>query len=395
MSDFRPTMDGAQVWELSLQPETDSDDQNRIRLAKSPFEVGRGGPRDLVIACPHVSKLHALFEVQGKKLLLRDQGSTNGTFVNGVRRSDCVELQVGDIVQFGSHEYRVGIEAELPPTETMSVEYSAVFRNTLEFRQVIKERAIVPSFQAVINPFSRRALGYEVLVRSTRDGLCGAGELFVAAARVGMEAELSELSRSVGMAHARHLPETALRFLNTHPSELGSSKLVPSLAALREENPHAPIVLEIHESAVCNPKMIKEFSRELQQLEIGLAYDDFGQGQSRILELIEAPSDFLKFDMELIRSIDQAPKSRQNLLASLVQLAKDVGTLSIAEGVETLAEVQACQQLGFDLVQGYFYGRPQPIEWIVADLASEKFEGVDEDPSATDGATTYLHTISS
>lgn len=394
MNEFRPTFDGPRVWELTLQPAGDGDEQGRVRLAKSPFEVGRGGPRDLIINCPHVSKLHAVFEVQGKTLLLRDQGSTNGTFVNGVRRKDAVELQVGDIVQFGSYEYRIGIEAELPATETMSVEYSAVFRNTLEFRQIIKERAIVPSFQAVMNPVSGRALGYEVLVRSTRDGLCGAGELFVAAARVGMEAELSELSRSVGMAHARHLPDAAIRFLNTHPSELGSPKLVPSLAALREENPTAPIVLEIHESAVCNPKMIKAFSSEFQQLEIGLAYDDFGQGQSRILELIEAPSDFLKFDMELIRGIDQAPKSRQNLLASLVRLAKDVGTLSIAEGVETLAEVRACQQLGFDLVQGYFYGRPKSIEWIVADLASEDRSSDEENVSQSANATTFLQTLS-
>jgi EAL domain-containing protein (putative c-di-GMP-specific phosphodiesterase class I) len=71
----------------------------------------------------------------------------------------------------------------------------------------------------------------------------------------------------------------------------------------------------------------------------------------------------------VIRGIDQAPKARQQMLRSLVQMARDIGIMTIAEGVETRNERDACQEIGFDLVQGYFFGKPQPIELIVASLA--------------------------
>lgn len=51
---------------------------------------------------------------------------------------------------------------------------------------------------------------------------------------------------------------------------------------------------------------------------VKLVYDDFGAGQARVLELAEAPSDVLKFDMSLIRDIDSAPPPRQRLVGSEV-----------------------------------------------------------------------------
>ncbi len=259
-----------------------------------------------------------------------------------------------------------------PLSDAISTESPAMFRSRLEFQQILHDRAITPSFQPIVNPFSGTVLGYEVQVRSTRDGRRGAADLCLAASRVGMEDELSALTRSIGMIHARFLPSHAIRFLNTHASEIAGSKLLASLTALRENDPDVPIVLEIHESSISEPPLIKEFNKQLQQLDIGLAYEGFGQGESRILEFIEAPPDFLKFNIELIRGIHVAAKSRQKLLASLVQLARDLGTLTIAEGVEALPELEVCKQLGVDLVQGYYSGRPQPVEWILADLVNGK-----------------------
>ncbi len=56
---------------------------------------------------------------------------------------------------------------------------------------------------------------------------------------------------------------------------------------------------------------------QLRDLNIGVAYDDFGAGQTRLSELVEAPPDYLKFDMSMIRRIDQAPTERQRMLGSL------------------------------------------------------------------------------
>jgi EAL domain-containing protein (putative c-di-GMP-specific phosphodiesterase class I) len=356
-------------WELIPRAENSAGELAAIPLGKSPFEVGRTGPRDLLVQCQHVSRKHAEFLIYGRDLYLEDNGSTNGTFINGIRIHGRRQLQPDDIVQFGSYEWSVSQNVDVSPLETMNLPGNSLFASAIEFKQLMVDRAITPNYQPIVNVSSGTTIGYEVLVRSARDGFRSANELFGAATRAGMECGLSELSRSEGMRHGQFLPNNAVRFLNAHPSEIASPNLIRTLEQLREENTQVPIVLEIHESSICNPAVIKDFARQLRQLDIGLAYDDFGQGPSKILELIDAPSDFLKFDIEVIRGIDQAPKARQQMLRSLVQMARDIGIMTIAEGVETRNERDACQEIGFDLVQGYFFGKPQPIELIVASLA--------------------------
>ncbi len=58
---------------------------------------------------------------------------------------------------------------------------------------------------------------------------------------------------------------------------------------MRELSSEIPLVLEIHEAAVTNPKDISELSRQIRELNIRIAYDDFGAGQGRIAELGECP----------------------------------------------------------------------------------------------------------
>ena len=62
--------------------------------------------------------------------------------------------------------------------------------------------------------------------------------------------------------------------------------------------------------------------------------------------------------MSLIRDIDTALPQRQRVVAALVQMVRDLGIRSVAEGVETEAEADVCLQMGFDLGQGFLFGRP-------------------------------------
>ncbi|MDA1178137.1 MAG: EAL domain-containing protein, partial [Planctomycetota bacterium] len=96
------------------------------------------------------------------------------------------------------------------------------------------------------------------------------------------------------------------------------------------------------------------FLRENKQ-EISFSTKKFG-----LVELAEVCPDFLKFDMKLIQKIDTAPASRQQFLASLVKMVAELGVHPLAEGVETKAEHQVCEQIGFTHGQGYYYGRPAP-----------------------------------
>ena len=95
---------------------------------------------------------------------------------------------------------------------------------------------------------------------------------------------------------------------------------------------------------------------------MGLAYDDFGAGQARLLELAEVPPHYLKFDMSFVRGIHEAGPRRRHLLTSLVSVARDLLVYTVAEGVESKEEAEVCMRIGFTHAQGFHFGRPRPVE---------------------------------
>ena len=94
-------------------------------------------------------------------------------------------------------------------------------------------------------------------------------------------------------------------------------------------------------------------------MEIRITYDDFGTGPARINELAEIPPDFVKFDMTLIRGIQDATSSKQQVVSRLVSLVNEIGSIALAEGVETEGEARVCKEMGFALCQGYLTGKPK------------------------------------
>ena len=70
------------------------------------------------------------------------------------------------------------------------------------------------------------------------------------------------------------------------------------------------------------------------------------------------PPDVVKFDISLIRAIDKASSNKQQVVSKLVRLVKDLGSVPLAEGVETEEEAAVCLSMGFELCQGYLTGRP-------------------------------------
>jgi EAL domain-containing protein (putative c-di-GMP-specific phosphodiesterase class I) len=96
----------------------------------------------------------------------------------------------------------------------------------------------------------------------------------------------------------------------------------------------------------------------LKDLGMRLAYDDFGAGQSRLMELADVPPDVLKFDMRMIHGLSHASDERQNMVRSLVKIVRSLAVVPLAEGIETGDEAAICRDLGFELAQGYFFGRP-------------------------------------
>ena len=101
-----------------------------------------------------------------------------------------------------------------------------------------------------------------------------------------------------------------------------------------------------------------ELRKRLNDLNIDLAYDDFGAGQARMLDLVEVPPDVLKFDISLVRDINNASPKRHKMVQTMVAMVRDFEIVPLAEGVETSSEAETCLDLGFETAQGFYFGHP-------------------------------------
>ena len=184
--------------------------------------------------------------------------------------------------------------------------------------------------------------------------------MFRVATQLNLEIELSTMLRWEGVRAGQACPAGTHLFVNTHPREVAEPRTDRFAPLAARSYPAQRLTLEIHESAVTDVRPHDRNPTALTELEIGLAYDDFGAGQSRLNELVEGKPDYVKFDMSLIRDLDTSSPQRQELVASLVRMVRNLGIDSVAEGVETEGEGQTCRQMGFELAQGFFFGRPAP-----------------------------------
>lgn len=332
-----------------------------VPIHTTPFQVGRSSDLALSLPSKTVSSVHAELTERGMVLELRDLGSTNGTFVNGKRIKDKIRLEPDDLVQFADLAFRVLRQSVTTNSATESQDVCDQAQSLVMFDRLMSERAVVPHYQPLVDLRTQETIGYEVLGRSRIPHLESPAAMFSAAAHLNLERQLSEMFRWKAIQETMSLDQPMHLFLNTHPVELEKVGLVDSIRGLRELAPRQPITLEIHEAAVTNPEAMKELRSALKDMRVALAFDDFGAGQTRLGELVDVHPDYLKFDMSLIRAIDTASVERRRMLATLVQMVEQLGITSLAEGIETEGEFAACLDVGFQLAQGYFFGRPSPL----------------------------------
>lgn len=327
------------------------------------FQIGRRSDVNLCLANPRVSKIHAELIASERAILVRDLHSTNGTYVNGQRIAQDTSVSEWDVIQFADHEFVVGRASNQYATCTMdSIDCDS--QGILAcFHQLMSERSVIPYFQPIVRYADNQLIGYEVLARSAISGMSNPRDMFAAAERTGLAASLSVMCRENGVEIARKLVKPGLLFVNTHPSERAHAGLLESLIHLRTMAPGLDLVVELHEEAVTQPREIAELRSELRSLGIQLAYDDFGAGKARLMELAEVAPDYLKFDIGLIRDIHLAPQ-RQQMVAGLVRMVRELGIQPLAEGIEQAAEAEVCRQIGFTHAQGYFHGRPTAAEFL-------------------------------
>jgi EAL domain-containing protein (putative c-di-GMP-specific phosphodiesterase class I) len=360
----RVTATEADVWFLcgSIRP---GEPIRHIAIDDHPFIVGRRPGASLSLQYRTVSGNHASLRIDGRRLMLEDLNSTNGTYVNGERVTGAaIPVVEEDLIHFAEAPFRVLRQS--PTSENNGTIEENVCDQALalvQFDRLMSQKLVVPHFQPIIKLACGTQIGHEILGRGKVFGLESVGAMFQAAEQLNLEVELSQLLRWEGIRVGREFGSDVALFVNTHPKEMMGDGLIDSLIRVREMAGSQPIILEIHEAAVTRPEMMQELCLRLNDLDIQLAYDDFGSGQARLAELIEARPHVVKFDISLIHGIDAADTHRKKMIETLVQMVRDLDILSLAEGVETAEEAAVCLDLGFDLAQGYHFGRPAPASF--------------------------------
>ncbi len=125
--------------------------------------------------------------------------------------------------------------------------------------------------------------------------------------------------------------------------------------------PHEFIELELTESAFFDDKeVLLTTVRKLKSFGFKVSMDDFGAGYSSLNSLKELPLDIIKLDAEFFRSVDDI--SRSNLIVGdTITLAKKLGMQIVAEGIETREQVDFLAKQDCDLIQGFYFSKPLPV----------------------------------
>ncbi len=138
--------------------------------------------------------------------------------------------------------------------------------------------------------------------------------------------------------------------------------------------------LELTESAyTSNPERIKKTMSRLQEYGFCILMDDFGSGYSSLNTLKDIVVDILKIDMKFLSDSD-VPGRGENILASVVRMAKWLDMPVIAEGVEKESQVAFLRSIGCEFVQGYYFAKPMPVsEYEQLAFGSLAFHKEEED----------------
>lgn len=230
--------------------------------------------------------------------------------------------------------------------------------------EMLRSRAFVTAFQPIRCLESASVLGVEALTRFTTSPVRSPESWFADAASVGLSVELDLLVLEAALDSAAGLPAALYVSLNLSPQAC----LDPRLPALLDQQniPAQRIVIEVTERLpVADYVALAQALDSLRSSGIRIAVDDAGAGYASMRHILWLKPDLIKLDRSIIADIN-IDHGQRALGGAMVGLAAELDAVLIAEGIETEAELQAVQRLGFHAGQGYLLGRPsdRPEDWL-------------------------------
>lgn len=252
--------------------------------------------------------------------------------------------------------------------KTKAAEPKIVIENevtAVELSQALANGDLTLAYQPKLTVQGLMLKGVEALARwrHPQKGMISPGVFIPLAERHGLIDMLTRHLLQVAFQHKKNWQNFGLRFnlaFNLSPLSLADSDMVDWLCKLTEDYGIAPteVTFEITENALLGE--LASAIRTLARLRLKgfhIAIDDYGTGFANAQQLSRVPATELKIDRSLVHRSAARPQQR-TILASTVDLAKNLNLTTVAEGVETEEDFKIIHSLGVDLVQGYYFSKP-------------------------------------
>jgi diguanylate cyclase (GGDEF)-like protein len=247
-------------------------------------------------------------------------------------------------------------------------------RNQLEtdLRAAVGSGQLSLHFQPVVDLTSGDILTFEALMRwrhPTR-GFVPPSTFIPIAEEIGLVDDMGEWALKEACRAAASLPLDVSVAVNVSPLQFRRPKrLIAAVRAAIDEAQLAPrrLYLEVTESLLIEDRESTLGAiRELRRMGVRFSLDDFGTGYSSLAYLSTYPFSQVKIDRSFARDVASNSTSR-SIVQAVCQLARRLGMQVVVEGIESEEQLEAVRMLGAERAQGYFFGKPQPLE-IAANL---------------------------
>jgi len=267
--------------------------------------------------------------------------------MSALYRLNALQKELRDSLNLAD-DYRLEIHGEAIRANFIGLHLSSVFQPIVDLRKNIP-------------------LGYEALLRAQDKK-----SISVAPPAAYHQAEVAErlvkfdrLCRTLHTLNFLNMgPGNGLLFLNVHPELLitvNSHGRVFEHVLHQHDVATRHVVIEIHEGAVSDEKLLAAAISNYRERGYKIAIDDFGKEHSNLERLWTLTPEYVKLDGAIIEQAMVNTKLRR-ILPKLVEIIRDLGSEVIIEGVETPEQLELARAAGVFLIQGYLTGRPAAAE---------------------------------
>ncbi|MBL8332628.1 MAG: EAL domain-containing protein [Rubrivivax sp.] len=231
--------------------------------------------------------------------------------------------------------------------------------------KAIERNELVLHYQPKIDVRTSRMIGVEALMRWQRGGrLVPPGDFIPLAEETGLITPLSEWAMGEAARQARAWQQSfgfdESIAVNLPSRQFERTDLIDHIHQVVTANgvPHRVIMLEITEDNLMKDlqNVIPALHR-LNEIGVEIAIDDFGTGYSSLSYLTTLPISELKIDRSFVRDLGVSPQSSA-VVTAIIALARSLGLRVVAEGVETLRQMEVLNRLGVVTMQGFLFSKP-------------------------------------